>query len=488
VIEGATNATSSVPTGSYPVAVAVNPISNQIYVADSGDNTFTVIDEQQVQPIPLQANITALAGNMTGSLTPAFNFTASSDFAPFAPNPDNLLYQVDTWQGPWTAATAQGNGAFTGTTMALQPGPHILYAYVTDGQDATTKEKGTSLISNIIAYEFLVSPAVTTLSLTPTSLSFGNQAVATTSAAKTVTMKNIGTGQLTFSNLTITGANAGDFAQTNNCPGSLATGKSCTVHVTFTPSATAITNKLGTRSAILELTDDAQSSPQTLSLSGTAAQPVTLSTNTFAFGNQGVQSSSAAKTVALTNNNSVTLTFDSIVVATLPPGNSGDFAQSATTCAASLGAHARCTVSVTYTPTVQGAEGGTLTFIDGASNSPQTVSLTGTGVAQFKLSAASINFGNEAYGSTSAAKSVTLTNNTSAAASISSISIGGTNSTNFTQSATTCGSSLNGHSSCSISFTFSPTAVAAYAAMVSIADGASNSPQTVSLSGKGIAP
>jgi hypothetical protein len=123
-----------------------------------------------------------------------------------------------------------------------------------------------------------------------------------------------------------------------------------------------------------------------------------------------------------------------------------------------------------------------------ASNNPQTVSLTGKGVAEFTLSTASINFGNEAYGSTSAAKSVTLTNNTSAAVGISSISLGGTNPTNFAQSATTCGASLNGHSSCSISFTFSPSAAAAYAATVTIMDGASNSPQTVSLSGKGVAP
>jgi YVTN family beta-propeller protein len=138
VIDGATNTTSTVSAGSEPSAATVNPVTNQIYVANFLSNTVTVIDEQQVQPIPLLAEIAALAGNVTSGFTPAFNFTAESNFAPFAPNPDNLLFQVDTWQGPWMAATAQGNGAFSGQTAALQPGVHILYAYSTDGQDATS--------------------------------------------------------------------------------------------------------------------------------------------------------------------------------------------------------------------------------------------------------------------------------------------------------------------------------------------------------------
>ena len=84
--------------------MAVNPVTNKIYVANYGSSNVTVIDEQQVQPIPLEADIAPLADNVTGSLTPAFTFTAESNFAPFAPDPDNLFFQVDTWQGPWTAS------------------------------------------------------------------------------------------------------------------------------------------------------------------------------------------------------------------------------------------------------------------------------------------------------------------------------------------------------------------------------------------------
>ena len=103
-------------------------------------------------------------------------------------------------------------------------------------------------------------PVVT---LNPTSLIFSNQNVGTTSAAQTVTVTNSGTAALTISSITLTGTNSGDFAQTNNCPASLAANASCTINVTFTPSAT------GSRTASVALTDNATGSPQTIALSGT---------------------------------------------------------------------------------------------------------------------------------------------------------------------------------------------------------------------------
>ena len=44
VIDGATNSTTTVPVGHRPAAVAVNPVTNKIYVANSGSNNVTVID------------------------------------------------------------------------------------------------------------------------------------------------------------------------------------------------------------------------------------------------------------------------------------------------------------------------------------------------------------------------------------------------------------------------------------------------------------
>jgi hypothetical protein len=73
-------------------------------------------------------------------------------------------------------------------------------------------------------------------------LDFGSQAVNTTSTAQAVTLTNVGSGSLAVSLST-----TGDFQQTNNCPASLGAGSSCTVNVTFTP--TAIQTRTGTLTA-----------------------------------------------------------------------------------------------------------------------------------------------------------------------------------------------------------------------------------------------
>ena len=45
VIDGATNSTTTVSAGFSPMAVAVNPVTNKIYVANfDGSNNVTVID------------------------------------------------------------------------------------------------------------------------------------------------------------------------------------------------------------------------------------------------------------------------------------------------------------------------------------------------------------------------------------------------------------------------------------------------------------
>jgi hypothetical protein len=98
--------------------------------------------------------------------------------------------------------------------------------------------------------------AVATLS--PSSLSFGNQNVGSTSAPQTVTLSNTGNAALAITRLSA----SGDFTQTNACGSSLAAGGSCTISVTFTPSAS------GTRSGTLTLTDNAGGGTQTVTLTG----------------------------------------------------------------------------------------------------------------------------------------------------------------------------------------------------------------------------
>jgi hypothetical protein len=94
--------------------------------------------------------------------------------------------------------------------------------------------------------------------LNPTSLVFSATNLGSSSAAQPVALSNQGSSSLSISNVQATG----DFSQTNNCPVSLVAGSSCTVQVTFTPTAA------GNRTGALTITDSAAGSPQTVSLSG----------------------------------------------------------------------------------------------------------------------------------------------------------------------------------------------------------------------------
>jgi 6-phosphogluconolactonase (cycloisomerase 2 family) len=324
----------------------------------------------------------------------------------------------------------------------------------------------------------LTGTGVQQVTLSAATLAFGNEGIGSPSAVKSVTVTNNNGAAITVSSPAISGTNATDFApSTTTCGASIAAHASCTVSVTFTPST------LLAETATLNITDSATNSPQTVALTGTGMQQVTLSAATLAFGNEGIGSPSAVKSVTVTNNNGAAITVSSPAISGT---NATDFAPSATTCGASIAAHASCTVSVTFTPSTLLAETATLTITDSATNSPQTVALTGTGVQQVTLSAATLAFGNQAISTTSTAKSITITNNNGAAITISSPAISGANATDFAPSATTCGASIAAHASCTVSVTFTPSTLLAETATLTIADGATNSPQTVSLSGTGI--
>jgi hypothetical protein len=345
------------------------------------------------------------------------------------------------------------------------------------------------IITANILNRFVGGPAPA-VSLNPTSLNLGSVAVGTTSAAQSATLTNSGTADLTISAISVTGANASDFAQTNTCPigpATLPANGTCTISVTFTPGAA------GTRSASVSISDNAVGTPHALPLSGVGLGPVaSLSTGSVNFGNETVGYTSAAQTVTLTNSGTSDLHISAI---TLAGTNPGDFAQTNTCPQAPspLAANARCTISVTFSPTVTGARAASVQISDDAPGSPQSVALNGTGTTPapaVSLSASSLSFGTIVIGNTSASQSVTLTNSGTAALTINSIGLGGTNPGDFAQT-NTCPinpSTLAQNGTCTITVTFTPTSTGARTASVSIADNAANSPQSIALSGTGQNP
>jgi hypothetical protein len=202
----------------------------------------------------------------------------------------------------------------------------------------------------------------TTITVAPKSLTFGSQAVNTTSAAQTITVTNTGTSSVTVSGVT---APTG-FAQTNNCA-ALAANASCSINVTFTPTAAqAYTGNV-------TITDTATGSPQAVAVSGTgtaATGTITVSPASLTF-TQVIGTTSPAQVVTITNTGTTSVTVSTVSVpATFAETNN----------CTTLAASATCTVNVTFTPTSTEPVNGNLVITDTAQGSPHKVALTGAGV------------------------------------------------------------------------------------------------------------
>ena len=210
-------------------------------------------------------------------------------------------------------------------------------------------------------------PPVGGLSVNPTAVNFGSQAVGVSGTPRTVTVSNSGSSAAPIGSIVASGGN-GDFSQANNCGASIPANGSCTVNVVFTPTVA------GSRTGSLAINSSVGNSTVALSGNGTAPGAViAASPSTLTFAGTVVGNTSGAQTVQLTNTGTVAATISAITT-------SGDFART-TTCGSTLAVNASCSVGVTFTPTVQGSRSGTLTVTGNANNSPTTVSLSGSGIS-----------------------------------------------------------------------------------------------------------
>jgi len=176
-----------------------------------------------------------------------FTATVTSHFFKFQPTGTVTFSDGGTSIGN---SPLNGSGVATLTTSTLAVGTHSMTA--TYNRDANFTASTSPVLQQV------VQGAV--VSLSPTSLNFGNQTVGVASAAKMVTLQNTGNVNLSVA-IQITGANSGDF-KSSTCPSSLAPKANCQISVTFTPAAA------GTRNAALTITDNAPGSPQSVSLTG----------------------------------------------------------------------------------------------------------------------------------------------------------------------------------------------------------------------------
>ena len=326
-----------------------------------------------------------------------------------------------------------------------------------------------------------------TVVLMPASLDFGDVAVGQASSAQTVTLENNGASDLTLDALSVSGADAGDFALANDtCSGQvLAAAATCTFDVNLTPSAP------GPRAAQVDIPSDAPSSPDTVPLAGTGVQPsVDLSPASLDFGNVMVGQTAAPQTVAIENTGTGNLNLGSLA---LSGANAGDFALGSDLCSSQIIAPAAdCTFEVTLTPSSTGVRSAQVNIPSDAPSSPDTVPLSGTGVQSgVVLSPATLDFGTVVPG-TGATGAMTLTNGGTSDLNVTAITEPGEPfSVGFAGTAGLCTAppfTLATAQSCDLQVAFNPADPGSFSATFDIVSNAPTSPDTATLLGNGGEP
>jgi hypothetical protein len=328
-------------------------------------------------------------------------------------NPSNLSFNI-------ASIVASGNFSQTNDCAAsLAIGEHCT-VNVTFTPTATGLQSGAVTVTDNTKISPLAIPLSGTgvngpfLTPYPSRANFAPQAVGTSSTPTPIVLVNTGNASLNINSIGITGADSSDFTQVNNCGTSLPAAGSCTVKVTFTPTAA------GSRTGGVAISDTAPGSPQMSSLAGTGLGPIAnLNPNSLTFASQNVGTTSTPQLVNLTNVGSSALNITGIAP-------TGDFGET-NTCNTSLAAGGNCQISITFKPTTTGNRAGAVTVADDASDSPQKIVLSGAG-AGFTISAAAFSPTSVSAGG-SAATTVTVTSaggfNQSVALSCGSITLHG---------------------------------------------------------------
>lgn len=275
----------------------------------------------------------------------------------------------------------------------------------------------------------------------PSTLNFGQVQIGTASSPLSVTVENATSAAVPLTSVSVT---APFNISSNACGTSLAANSDCAISITFNPA------QAGSSSGTLSLVDSAGT--QTVVLTGTGATGPTDTLSPLSLGFPGtiVGQQSTSQIVTLTNNGDLQLTSISIAAT--------QGFQASSDCGTILVGHASCAIAVVFAPASAGSLTGTLTISDAIRT--QTVALSGTGLQPPVISVAPthLTFQSQPVGQISAPLTLMVSNTGGAPMSNVGFQITGPNATNFTLTSSTCGSTLNNGSSCSVPVTFTPTA------------------------------
>jgi Abnormal spindle-like microcephaly-assoc'd, ASPM-SPD-2-Hydin len=434
-------------------------------IQDPGANP-TIVQQGVIDPDASYRWMGSVAMDQSGDIAVGYSESSASTAPAIYINGRQASDPLNTMEGEtliFAGAGSQNGSNRWGdyTSMTVDPTDDCTFWYTNEYLAASGSFNWNTRIAS---FKFPgCSSAQPSVTLSPSTLVFGNQPLGTTSAGQTITVNNNQDVALAVSDV----ATSGDYSETDNCQPSVPANGKCTVVVKFSPTAA------GTRTGQLTLTDDADNTPQIASLTGTGTAPtVNLSTNHLFFGVHAVNSTSSVQSVTITNKGQAPLLVSAI-------GASGDYLERDTCAGNSIPAGSTCSVSVQFAPGVLGLNNGWITLNDNAPGSPHLIEATGAGDPPLTLSPPTFAFGTVAVGDTSTPQTLTLTNyltttiNFSYSASGSySVVAGGVNP---------CGTSLSGGTQCTLQVKFSPTTSGVLNGAISVVHNAANSPQSVGL-------
>ncbi|HEV2423273.1 MAG TPA: FG-GAP-like repeat-containing protein [Terriglobia bacterium] len=320
------------------------------------------------------SNTVSVLLNMGGTL-----MTASG-----SPNPANPNQQVIFTATVATGVNVTGRPAPTGTVSFYNGSTLLGTGTLSSGVASYTDSAGFTTNATIFAdysgdsnynphnlppFTEVVNSGAPQVTLSPTSLNFGNVVVNTTSPAQVVTLTNTGNAALSITSITPSKSYNEKSTTCPLSPSTLGAGLSCTINVTFKPT------KIGTVTGTLSITDNASGSPQSVSLTGVGTQ-IQLTPATLNLGSVPVGQTSAPQTVTLKNVGTTSVTIKSM---TFTGTNPSEFKVQSNTCGSSVAAGASCSINITFSPTKKGVASAVLNVNDTGGGSPQTSKVGGTG-------------------------------------------------------------------------------------------------------------
>jgi Astacin (Peptidase family M12A)/Abnormal spindle-like microcephaly-assoc'd, ASPM-SPD-2-Hydin len=319
----------------------------------------------------------------------------------------------------------------------------------------------------------LTGTGIAPLTLSPTSLTFSSTVVGETSSAS-VTVTNKQTTAISLNS-----AASSDYSVTGgSCSASLAPAASCTITLTFAPQSK------GSIKGALAISTNGAFSPQILGLAGTATGgptvPLSFTPASLTFASTGIGATTAPATVTVTNKSAGSITVGTISAS----AGYAAVGSGVSPCGGALAKSAKCTLSVTFSPSDTGSIKGAVAIATSGAGSPQIVGLSGTGAIPVVLSPTSLTFAAQSVGTTSAPQTVTLTNNSGGTLTISSIVASG--DFNAAPAGTTpCGATVAAAATCTFNITFTPNGKGAISGAATVGDSAPLSPAVVGLKGTG---